>query len=355
MKWSRERRRLRGTDPAPLRSSQPMAPAALERLVRACLAKDPDNRFQSAHDVKTELEWMRDTVAEPNGSAGATPLSRWREALPWALFGTAALGLAVSAWMHQASPNRPAPAEPVRLQIPLPSKPPLRLIGSLALSPNGRLLAFVAAATDGIPRIWVRALNSLEVHPLPGTETVGTLLFWSPDSRFLAFDTDGKLRKIDVSGGPPETICVLNKVGVGGAWSKDGTIVFGQFGGEIMSVSAAGGVAASVTVLDPSHGDIAHVNPCFLPDGRHFLYLRDLGTDDAISAGSVDLKPNQQDYRRLVQATMGTAYVPSSDPHFGQMLFVRGQTLMAQPFDARHLQTSGDPVRVLEEPNGRLF
>jgi Tol biopolymer transport system component len=334
------------TDPAPIRSFQPMTSPALERVVSACLAKDPDNRLQSAQDVKLELGWIRDAAAEPGG---VTPRARGLWTLTWAILAIGALAFAVFAWMR-ASANRQMAAEPVRLQITLPAKPPLRLTGVLALSPSGRQLAFVAASADGIPRIWIRALNSLEVHPLQGAETGWNLLFWSPDSRFLAFESDGKLRKISVSGGPAETICVLEKGGVGGSWNTEGTIIFGQFGGVIMRVSAAGGVAAPVTVLDPAHGDVAHVNPRFLPDGRHFLYVSDLGVDFAILVGSVDSKPEQQDYRRLVRAGFGAVYVPSPDPGIGQMLFVRGQTLMAQPFDARHLKIYGEPVRVLEEP-----
>ena len=241
-------------------------------------------------------------------------------------------------------------AEPVRLQIALPQEATVAFTGALALSPDGRQLAFVASGADGIPRIYLRAMDSLEMRPLPGTESASSLLFWKPDGRFIAFDSGGKLRKIDISGGPAEIVCSLNLTGVGGTWNADGDILFGQFGGPVMRVSAAGGVATPVTVLDAAHGDVAHTEPQFLPDGRHFIYTRDLYTDIAISVGSLDVKPEEQDSRRLVQASLGGAYAPSSDPGFGQMLFLRGQTLMAQPFDARHLKTSGDPVRVVEEP-----
>ena len=343
------------TDPPPIRSLQPMTPAALDRLVRTCLSKDADNRLQSVQDVKLELEWMRDAAAEPSELAAVpSPRPGWRRALPWALF-TTALVLAVFAWVLRTGANNALPAEPVRLQIALPTKPPLRLTGLLALSPNGQQLAFVATSSDGIPRIWIRALNSLKMRSLPGAESVGTLLFWSPDSKFLAFESGGKLRKIDISGGPAETVCSLNLTGVGGSWNKDGVIIFGQFGGPLMRVSAAGGSAIPLTVLDPSHGDVAHTQPYFLPDGRHFMYIRDLSTDGTISVGSLDAKPDQQDSRRLFEAWLGGAYVPSSDPGVGQMLFVRGQTLMAQQFELRHLKISGGPVRVVEEPLAQYF
>jgi Tol biopolymer transport system component/tRNA A-37 threonylcarbamoyl transferase component Bud32 len=342
-------------DPPPIRSLLPMTPLALDRVVTTCLAKDPDHRLQSVQDLKLELEWIRDAVAEPSELAGAAPRAGWRRARPWTLFGATALVLAVFAWMYETGIKNARPAEPVRLQIPMPAKPSLRLTGALALSPDGRQLAFAATSADGIPRVWIRALNSLAIRALPGTESVGALLSWSPDSRFIAFDAAGKLQKVNISGGPAETICSLTLMGVGGSWNQDGVIIFGQFGGPIMRVPAAGGVATPLTVLDKAHGDVAHTEPYFLPDGRRFLYIRDMGSDGAISVGSLDAKPEQQDFKKLMQASLGVAYAPSSDPGIGQMLFLRGPTLLAQPFDARHLKISGDPVRVLEEPLAQFW
>jgi Tol biopolymer transport system component len=336
------------TDPPPIRSLQPMTPAALDRVVRTCLAKDPDQRLQSVQDLKLELEWMRDAATEPSELGGA-PAAGWRRMLPWALF-AAALVFTALAWVLRQGANNALPAEPVRLQIALPAKPPMRLTGGLALSPDGRQLAFIATSAGGVPGIWIRALNSLEIRPLFGTESVGSMVFWSPDSRFIAFDSGGKLQKIDASGGPAETVCSLNLMGVGGSWNKDGTIIFGQYGGPLMRVSATGGIATPLTVVDTSHGDIANVEPYFLPDGSHFLYVHGSNTDGYISVGSLDAKPEQQDSRRLVQAEGGVAYAPSSDSGFGQILFLRGVTLMAQRFDARHLKISGDPVRVVAGP-----
>src|SRR3984957_2541700 len=241
-------------DPPPMSSLQPMTPPAFERVVRTCLAKDPDHRLQSVQDLKLELEWIRDAVAEPTALADAPPRSGWRRALPWALFGATALALALFAWRYEARPRNLVPAEPVRLQIPMPTKLPLRLTGGLALSPDGRQLAFIATGASGASQIWIRALNSLAFRALPGTESVGALLFWSPDSRFIAFDSAGKLQKMNISDGAAETICSLTLMGIGGSWNRDGVIVFGQFGGPIMRVSAAGGIATPVTVLDNARG-----------------------------------------------------------------------------------------------------
>jgi Tol biopolymer transport system component len=325
-------------------------PERLARIVDACLARNPEDRLQSAQDVKLELEWIRDAAAEPSESGRAAHSAGWRRALPWALFGATVLLLVLFAWVRGTGMGNQVQAVPVRLQIALPTKPPLRLTGSLALSPDGRQLALVASGADGIPRIYLRAMDSLAIRPLPGTENVGALLFWKPDGRFLAFDTGGKLQKIDISGGPAETVCRLDLTGIGGTWNTDGDILFGQFGGPIMRVSAAGGVATPVTVLDKSHGDVAHTEPWFLPDGKHFLYLRDRSTDGAVFAGSLDAKPEAQDSKQLTGAWLAGAYVPSSDSAFGQLLFLRGHWLMAQAFDAAHLKVSGDPVRVVEEP-----
>jgi serine/threonine protein kinase len=340
-------------DPPPISSLQPMTPATLDRLVKTCLAKDPDNRLQSAQDAKLELEWIRDAAANPSAAEAAARVPGWRRMLPWTVAGVAMVAALALVLLSSRQPPS-TPVDPVRFQIAIPASPLLRMTGLFALSPDGRQLAFVAASTDGIPRIWIRPLDSLEIQPLAGTESVHTLLFWSPDSRFIAFDAGGTLQKIDISGGSPVAICALNKTGVGGSWNSDGVILFGQFGGTLMRVSAAGGAPAPLTALDTSHGDVAHVDPWFLPDGRHFLYYRDAGTTGYISVGSLDAKPEQQDPRRLIEANSAAAYVRSSDPDSGSLLFVsrNGSTLTAQPFDPRHLTTSGDPTRVVEGPIG---
>ena len=173
-----------------------------------------------------------------------------------------------------------------RLQISLPA-------GSLSftLSPNGRMVVVVAPSPDGRTRIlWVRAMDSLEPRPLPGTEGALTPPFWSPDSRFIAFEAGGKLKKIDPAGGLPQTICDTPISVLGGAWNRDGEIIFGN--GRIMRAAAAGGVATPVTAESTEQ---FHAFPSFLPDGRHFVYLRFSAKDQGIYLGSLESTPAQRE------------------------------------------------------------
>jgi hypothetical protein len=172
--------------------------------------------------------------------------------------------------------------------------------------------------------------------------------FWSPDSRFIGFQAGGKLAKIEISGGPAQTLCDLQGTVVGGSWNRDGVIVFADVSGGLMQVSAGGGVASPLTAFDPSRNEVLHVLPSFLPDGRHFLYLRASRTPEnsGVYVGSLNTKPEAQDSRRLLAATSGPVYVPPSDSDSGQVLFLRRGTLMAQPFDARRLELSGEALQV---------
>ena len=172
--------------------------------------------------------------------------------------------------------------------------------------------------------------------------------FWSPDSRFIGFQSGGKLAKIEISGGPAQTMCDVQGTVVGGSWNRDGVIVFADTTRGLMQVSAAGGVASPLTAIDPSRKEVVHVLPSFLPDGRHFLYLRasSIPENSGVYVGSLNTKPEEQDSRRLLATTSGPVYVPSSDSDSGQVLFLRQGTLMAQPFDAHRLELSGEAVPV---------
>jgi eukaryotic-like serine/threonine-protein kinase len=326
-------------------------PIRVRVLLQRCLQKDPKQRLRDIGEARILLDEVLSGAQDPllAGTAGIS-VSLWRRALPWTLFGVTVIALAALAFVHfREKPT--ALAESMRFQIPLTAN----LApggGNFALSPDGRQLAFAATGSDGVLRLWIRSLDSLDARPLPGSESpLFPPFFWSPDSRSIAFDAGGKLKKIDVSGGGAETLCGLSSNAVGGSWNRDGVIIFGQVPGVIMRVSANGGSPSPLTTLDLSRGEIQHDLPSFLPDGRHFIYLRHSSRagNSGVYVGSLDAKPEQQDSKRLVATDWGPAYVPTSGLGSGQLLFIREGMLMAQPFDARRLELTSEPVTVAEQ------
>jgi serine/threonine protein kinase/Tol biopolymer transport system component len=328
------------SDPLPIAASQPVTPSALDHVVRACLAKDPEERWQSASDLRRELQWIaRDTSQVDAPTPVVTRLWR-RERVAWACVTLASLIAAASVsfvHVHEQAPM----AALGRFQIALPA-------GSLSftLSPDGRNLAFIAPGLNGRTQmLWIRPMDSLEPRALPGTENALTPPFWSPDSRFVAFWAGGRLKKIDVTGGLPQTICEAPAFVLGGTWNRDDVIVFGD--GRIMRVSAAGGGATPVTAI--ASPNQVHAFPSFLQDGRHFVYLRfSPDGNQGIYVGSLDATPEQQSTERLLDTPFMPAYAPSLDPGAGHLLFVRDGTLWSRPFEARRFALAGEAVAIAE-------
>ena len=232
----------------------------------------------------------------------------------------------------------------VRFFVPPPEKGNFRN-GPPAISPDGRRVAFAASAGDGQFSLWVRPIDSLEAQRLPGTEDAFHP-FWSPDSRFIGFIAGTKLKKVEASGGPPQTLCDAPAFSAG-AWSRDGVIVFGSPRGALLRVAAAGGPPAPLTTLDSSRQESAHSFPQFLPDGRHFLYYARAGQPEqsGISVGALDSK----DRKRLLATGSSAAYAPPDKGNLGHLLFLRDGTLMAQSFDAAKRALTGDPFPVAEQ------
>ena len=320
-------------------------PPRVQPLLRRCLEKDPKRRLRDIGDAMLLL----DAAPPPEKPVAGRWL--WLSCAGAALFLVAFAALAL---MHFR--ETPPAADTVRFQIPLPADVSFTQNSTFALSPDGRTLAFSGFGSDGVTRIWVRSMDSLATRPLPGVEIgPGAHFFWSADSRDLAFQADGKLKKIDLSGGPAQIVCDAPGNVVGGSWNRDDVILFGSNAG-VMRVPASGGTPTAVTAPLPK--GTLHVFPRFLPDGRHFLYLSFRGpSDSAIYTGSLDTRPEKQSSAPLLKTDYPVAYVPASS----YLLFVRGETLLAQRFDPGRLTFSGEPFPVIEQiglarnPNAAYF
>jgi serine/threonine protein kinase/Tol biopolymer transport system component len=333
------------TEPTPITQLQSIAPVALERVIKKCLAKDPDERWQSASDLTSELQWIA------SGSSAALPTAaklKKKRAVPWIWLGALAIIGAATFVVTRSyfTPTAPNFANRVRWNIRAPEKNAFRstvdAVGRVVISPDGQRIAFVASDESGRTRLWVRALDALDAQPLEGTEGASDP-FWSPDSRSLAFFANKQLRRMDAAGGPILNLCPA-EVGRGGSWSQDGIIVFASFvNGGIQQVPATGGSPVAVTKIDTASRETTHRWPYFLPDGKHFLYFAASHTDighsrDAVYVASLDGKEN----KFLLHAHANAAFAN------GYLLYVRESTLMAQHFDLRRLQLTGEAQSVAE-------
>ena len=321
-------------DPAPMSTDQSMTSAAFERVVRTCLAKDPDERWQNAGDIAKELTWVAEGSVTGAGSSAVAPRFG-RERLAWAV---AALAVLLGVGAAIRSRRTEAPGELTRFAIGPPAG--RDFLPVIELSSDARRLAFLLQDEGGRNSIGVRSLDSLEIRRLPGTEDARGM-FWSPDGREIAFFSDGKLKRMGAEGGPVQTICESGG-GFSGAWSRQGTILFTkEFGAPIVAVPATGGAPRPVTSLDPKTEDVAHFHPAFLPDGRHFVFVaRNLDPEKtAVVLGALDSKEAQ----RLFHADSAAVF---ADP--GYLLFARDNALFAWRFDPRSLKLVGEPVPAFE-------
>jgi Tol biopolymer transport system component/predicted Ser/Thr protein kinase len=316
-------------EPRPLFEMQPRTPRGLAEVVRICLEKDPEKRWQSARDVRHALR-----MAPPAPSTPSRSVRLWQGLAVL----MAAIAFGVGAWVFQPA----APGSPGRFEAPVPEN--VILNDDVSVSPDGRKLVF-AAAQGGL---WLRDLDVLDWRRLPGTEGASTP-FWSPDSRYVGFIVDDTLKRVDTTGGPPETVVsVPTAAPRSGTWNRHGDIVLGSWGGgsggPMWRVPAAGGAATAVTQVDLSRGEFVHTWPSFLPDGKSFLYFRSGSPDvEGMYVGSLDVDAGKQSRQRILATGVPAVFAN------GHLFFPRAGTLMAQPFDARRLELRGVPVPVAQD------
>jgi eukaryotic-like serine/threonine-protein kinase len=327
------------TDPPSASTLEPSTPPALDRVIRTCLAKQADERWQNAHDLALALEWIVEVTP-----ARATALRRGRERWVW---GAAAGGLVLAVAALWFSTARQRAPEPRLIQLSVMPPQEDAQIHDADISPDGRWLAYTALIPRGVKSVWVRRLDSTEAHRLPGSDNAVSP-FWSPDSRFVAFfGAGGKLWKIEVPDGTVQPVCDAPQ-GERGTWSADGTILFGDLSQGIYQVPASGGTPTAVIHRSPSESPGADLNPCFLPDNRHFLFVR-LAQSDSISGiyvGSLDSEATT----RLLPDPSSAVYASP-----GYLLFVHEGNLIAQAFDAARLRLTGPPISIAESIADRDF
>jgi eukaryotic-like serine/threonine-protein kinase len=333
------------TEPAPICSVQPMAPAALDRVVKTCLAKDPDQRFQNAHDVKLQLNWIAECGPQAALLGPTVGQSGTRDRLAWvvgAAFALLALLFAVL-WIIQPRPMRDAYGI-TRFTISLPEHSGLSAdtTQSVVLSPNGRELAYVASE-NGLPHLYVRSLDRFDSLAIPESEGA-SFPFFSPDGEWIAFFSQGKLKKASVNGSAPVVVCDLNSF-FGGTWTSDGKIIFDDPSLGLGVVPAAGGTPQKVALKDDSKNSHSLTLPRILPNSRWVVFTDYAGTAAQLTAVNLDTG----ELRLLVKNAEGAYY--SSN----RLLYYSGGTIWAAPFDLKSVTVTGPAVPVVAGVDERNF
>ena len=324
-------------EPAPIASFAPLMPQSLDHAIRRCLAKNRDERWQTALDLSSELKWIR----ESGSQAAPIPISdeskkkqsgQW---LPWTVCAVLALALIAAMWLHRGQAAEQTAYFSAALSFPT---------SDMAIAPNGHTVAIVGSSeTERSNALWLYEVGAQQATKLANTNGAA-FPFWSPDGKFVAFFADGKLKRLDVTAGTVQVISDA-PTGRGGTWNQDGVIVFTPNGGlneGLYRVPATGGSPTRITSPDTGRGENSNRWPSFLPDGKHFLYfagdVAGLSAPNAIYVGA--LGSNEKKF--VTKADANAIYVAP-----GYLLYYRDRALLAQPFDVEKLQLSGEAVPLL--------
>jgi len=331
-------------DPPPISTLKPTTPLTLDHVVGRCLAKNPEERWQSARDVKLALE----LAVEPHHSVPA------RAAIPWPWVVTAAAVFVAVATLLSSWPQPQVEERTLQFKIEPPPGADCLLGagGGNAISPDGRTIVFVAASS-GSPKLWVQALDSTVARELPGTENA-QFPFWSPNSKSLGFFANSRLQRLDLVGGPPVTLAPAPN-GRGGAWSSRGSIVFAPNAATgLWKVDENGGPVTPLTAVDQAKGESTHRWPLFLQDGQRFIYYvrGEKAETGSLYASSLERPQEKALVLTGMSASAGAVwsrpagYSAAHGKHPEYLYWLRERTLMAQPFDSQHARLSGDAVPV---------
>jgi serine/threonine protein kinase len=328
-------------------------PAQARRLLKRCLEKDPQKRLRHIGDVMSLLDEPPSSQISAITEAPTSPAQKkwlWPAvAAVIVIIVSAAAFLVWAPWRTQQSA-----LQAVRFEVQPTEKMTFTVGGSMAVSPDGHWMVFPATGDDGVTKYWVRSLDTVQARALPGTDTVALPppADWSNDSRSVIFTVNNKLKRVDIQGGAPQTLADLPTFQNGVTVNRDGVMIVGLSnaggGGPLLRLPAAGGTPTPITV--EAQGRARHRFPQFLPDGRHFLYLRvsDDQNQMGVYVGSIDAKPEEQSQKRLLASNRQAYYAASLSGGSGHLIFLRESTLMAQPFDPGRLELSGEPVPIAE-------
>jgi len=331
-------------EPPPITSVQPLTPPVLGEVIKTCLRKDPDERFQNAHDLKLQLQWIASGLtgtAQAPALPERKPAAFRRERSLWAVV-VLLLFAALAVALLTRKPDAPPPQdESMVFEIGAPRNAAFQTAdggANVAISPDGRKIAFTAMA-DNKTQLWVRPLDSFNATQLPGTAGA-QYPFWSPDNEAIGFFIGNNVERVPIRGGDPETIATVANP-LGGAWSSHGVMLIGSKNDALYRVSDTGGTPQKVTRLNPARQQTTHRWPQFLPDGNHFIFECGVGGFselNAICAASLD----SPDPKPLLKASSNVEYAA------GYLFYYHEGALHAHPFDPVKLAVTAPPMHVVE-------